>query len=63
MIQQLDVAGGNMDQRIGVFPARLNQYDLDVWVLRQPVRQHASGRTSANNHNVDMTKHESTFKK
>ena len=46
MFQQLDVTGWNVDQRVRVLAARFKQDHLRVGVFRQPVGEHAAGRTS-----------------
>ena len=54
MLQQLHVAGGNVDQRIPVAPAGLDQHDAVAGVLGQPVGQTAASRAGADDDVVSL---------
>ena len=48
MLQQLHIAGRNVDQRVPVAPASLDQHDAVIGVFSQPVGQTAASRAGAN---------------
>src|SRR6185312_913702 len=50
VLEQLHVPGRDVDIRVPVAPARLDQENLDRRVLGQPVGQHAAGRAAADDH-------------
>ena len=54
MIHDLHVASGDMDVRIGVLAAGLQQKDAQVRVLRQSVGEHTTGRAGADNHIIRL---------
>ena len=54
MIQQLHVAGGNVDQGIPVATTGLDQHDACASVFGQPVGQHAAGRAGADDDIVSL---------
>ena len=43
MIEHLEEAGRDVNKRVPVAPAGLDQQDLGAWVLGEPVGQHAAG--------------------
>ena len=44
VVEHLEEAGRDVDERVPVAPARLDQQYFDVGILGEPVRQHAAGR-------------------
>ena len=44
VVEHLEEAGRDVDQRVPVLSARLDQQDFGVGILGQPVGQHATGR-------------------
>src|SRR5271165_6946912 len=54
VIQQFDVAGRNMDQRVPIAPARFEQHDARARILAQPVRQHAPRRARPDDHVIRL---------
>src|SRR6516165_10808432 len=50
MVEELHKTCGNVDIRAPVLPARLDQYDLYVGVLTQPVGQDATRRAGTDDH-------------
>ena len=47
VVEHLEEAGRDVDQRVPVAPARLDQQDFGAGILGQPVGQHAAGRARA----------------
>src|SRR5205085_2665947 len=47
VIEHLEEPGRDVNERVPVAPARLDQQDLGGWVLGEPVSQHAAGRARA----------------
>src|SRR5689334_16293230 len=50
--QYIGEAGGNVDERIAIHLARLDQRDRRIGVFREITRNDAAGRARANNNNV-----------
>ena len=49
MIQQPHIAGRDVDQRVAVRPAGLDQHDAGTGIFAQPIGQHAPRRAGADN--------------
>src|SRR6516162_4580194 len=54
VIHQFYVAGRNMDERVPVAPAGLEQHDLRAGVFAQPVGERAARRASADDHIIRL---------
>ena len=54
VVEQFDVAGRDVDQRVAVGPARLDQHDPGRRVLRQPVGQDAAGGAGADDNVIRL---------
>src|ERR1051326_6297739 len=48
VVEQLHKAYRDVDQRVPVAPARLDQHHLDRWVFGEAIGQDAAGRSGAN---------------
>src|SRR5439155_25721633 len=54
MVEHLHKAGRDVDQRVPVAPARLDQQHLGVRILGQPVGEHAAGRAGADDDEIRL---------
>ena len=54
MIQQFDIAGRNVNERVPIAPAGLDQHDPRGGILAQPIGQHAPRRASADDHIIRL---------
>ena len=54
MVPQLRVASRDVDQRVPVAPAGLDQHDAGGGIFRQPIGQYAASRTGADDDVVSL---------
>src|SRR5215831_17123806 len=54
VVEQFDVAGGDVDQRVSVAPTRLDQHDPGPGVPAQPIGEHASRRARADDYIIRL---------
>jgi hypothetical protein len=57
VLQQLHIPGGDMDQRLPVAPAGLDQHHAVGGIFSQSIGQAAAGRTGADDHIVRLHWH------